>query len=379
MSSDSINVIFMVSTLRRTGPTRQLLNIIRNFERVRFSPAILTLSPEPADTMWRDFMTVNTCLRTLGESRVRSALRRDWARLLRRTFPVETSGNYVVHSQGIRADCIAASHLRNSPRVSTMRNFPRQDYVMKFGPVLGRWMAQRHLRAFQRLPCVIACSSALARLAGLHGIKADVIRNGVDTQRFAPATDQEKRALRGELGFSEGVSLIVSIGTSARKDPSTVTAAIRSSTDAGLKLILIDSEPKSEDLVSRDDRIALLKRLEDVRPYLRCADIFVSASRSEGMPNAVLEAMACGLPVVLSDIPAHREILSMAPGAGMLFPCGDVGALRLALERILSNINCAAVRQAHVGDDHDFSAATMSRAYQSVYERLARAGAPLNE
>ena len=60
------------------------------------------------------------------------------------------------------------------------------------------------------------------------------------------------------------------------------------------------------------------------------ADVFVSASRGEGLPVSVLEAMACKCPVILSDIPPHREIARKAPGVPLVRP-GDITALTDAL------------------------------------------------
>jgi glycosyltransferase involved in cell wall biosynthesis len=58
-----------------------------------------------------------------------------------------------------------------------------------------------------------------------------------------------------------------------------------------------------------EDRIVLPGFVDDVWSWMKRARVFVSASWFEGMPNAVMEAMACGCPLVLSDIPMHREIV----------------------------------------------------------------------
>ena len=73
-------------------------------------------------------------------------------------------------------------------------------------------------------------------------------------------------------------------------------------------------------LAGGDPRIHFLGQISNVQDYLQVADVFVSAALSEGLPNTVLEAMASGLPTVLSDIPAHREILDFAliPGTNRL-------------------------------------------------------------
>lgn len=75
--------------------------------------------------------------------------------------------------------------------------------------------------------------------------------------------------------------------------------------------------------------------LMDTQEFLEDADIFVNPSESEGLPNAVLEATACGLPVVLSDIPVHREIANTVGMKEYLFPVGDSTALALALLRAI--------------------------------------------
>ena len=59
--------------------------------------------------------------------------------------------------------------------------------------------------------------------------------------------------------------------------------------------------------------------MPDVLPYLQAVDYFISASSDEGLPNSVLEALATGLPVLLSDIPSHREILERTHNSGVFF------------------------------------------------------------
>ena len=81
-------------------------------------------------------------------------------------------------------------------------------------------------------------------------------------------------------------------------------------------------------LAGNQQNIFLPGLVHNVADYLRAADLFVSASHAEGMPNAVLEALAASLPVILSDIPAHREVLENCSEAGWLFAPSDPTASR---------------------------------------------------
>jgi glycosyltransferase involved in cell wall biosynthesis len=74
---------------------------------------------------------------------------------------------------------------------------------------------------------------------------------------------------------------------------------------------------------------------EDLRWVLSAADVFVLATRNEGWANVLLEAMACGLPVVATDVGGNAEVVA-DPSLGRLVPFGDPPALARGLEEALS-------------------------------------------
>lgn len=82
--------------------------------------------------------------------------------------------------------------------------------------------------------------------------------------------------------------------------------------------------------------VNFLGQLDDPQTALEQAQLFVNPSESEGLPNAVLEAAACGVPLILSDIPIHREIAETVGMADYLFPVNDAPALADAIRRFLS-------------------------------------------
>ena len=154
-----------------------------------------------------------------------------------------------------------------------------------------------------------------------------------------------------------------------RKDPVLLIRSFLDYVDRTDTLCLLGDGPllsTCRRLAGNQKNIFLPGLVRNVADYFRAADLFVSASHAEGMPNAVLEALAASLPVILSDIPAHREVLGNCPEAGWLFAPGDPTALGKCLGQAVSDVP---TRQATLQlAEQDFSAQSMSNAYQQLYE-----------
>jgi glycosyltransferase involved in cell wall biosynthesis len=120
-------------------------------------------------------------------------------------------------------------------------------------------------------------------------------------------------------------------------------------------------------LASLSARITILPYQPDWWGWLRSADALVSMSRYEGNPNVVLEAMAGACPLILSDIPTHREIADSS--SAMLVPVDDVDGLSSAIIQLLSDKVEAKKRAARAADRVDaMTIQTTTDAYDSVYQ-----------
>jgi len=169
--------------------------------------------------------------------------------------------------------------------------------------------------ALRRADALIAVSSALGeRLVALGAdpAKVTVLRNGVDAGQFAPA---DRAAARATLGLDAAPTLISVGALVARKGHDRTIAAMPSL--PGVRLLIVGEGPERERLAADIARLGLADRVRllGARPhaelpgYYGAADAMVLASSREGWANVLLESMACGTPVVASNIPGNPEVV----------------------------------------------------------------------
>ena len=202
-------------------------------------------------------------------------------------------------------------------------------------------------RLLQRVDAFVTLTRAIeAELAefGLGAIPRHRIPNGVDLTLFTPAAVDERRALRARLGLPEDRILCAFVGRlTPQKDPDLLLEAWAMGRRPDAHLVLVGDGPLRSRLeVSvtsgpNPGRVTFAGATADVAPYLRAADLLVLPSRAEGMSNVILEAMACGLPVVATDVPGNREMLGGEDGAGLLVPARNPAPLAEAIDTLVAS------------------------------------------
>jgi glycosyltransferase involved in cell wall biosynthesis len=206
------------------------------------------------------------------------------------------------------------------------------------------------------------------------------------TSRFAPGDRQEARRLTG----LKGDPAVLWVGhLNANKDPLTVLEGISAAARKLPQLQLyccFGAAPQLrgvQDRIATDpdlrDRVHLLGRVphERIEKMMRAADLFVLGSHHEGSGYSLIEALACGLPPVVTDIPSFRS-LTGAGAVGMLWPCGDPRALCDALQSVAARIDSAmrAAVRAHFDRQLSFESLglTLAAMYEDVLGRKRSSG-----
>lgn len=210
--------------------------------------------------------------------------------------------------------------------------------------IAHRPLAGRMIRwAARSAAGVVAVSRALQRAIvdlGVEASKVVVLRNGIDTHRFRPV---DRLAARRALGLAFGSPVIVSVGRLvALKGHDLVIDALLQL--PGAHLLIAGDGPERIALEARARRLGVHERVhflgqvghDDLPGVYSAADALVLASSNEGWPNVLLEAMACGTPVVATDVGGCSEVVT-APEAGTIVRERSADAIATALTDLLAH------------------------------------------
>lgn len=247
----------------------------------------------------------------------------------------------------------------------------RVDFPLRRNP-FARWKS--------RWPDAwIAVSDGVRRQLVHDGLKTEriaVIESAIDPGRLTATRDRND--VRRELGASESKPIIVTVGELATHKGHTDLVAAIGACDGVVAWIVGEGDRRGPlqsqiDRLSLGSRVRLLGTRNDIADLLSACDVFVFPSISgEGSPAALKEAMALGLPIVASDIPAHRE-LGLPEEA--LYPPGDSAGLRRRLVGVLGNlIQARALAQSRTGDITRFLPERLIVRTEAVYRAVLAGG-----
>jgi glycosyltransferase involved in cell wall biosynthesis len=270
-----------------------------------------------------------------GDGQCAVAENADFGELLRSLAP----DVFHVHGLGFPRDVLSLASL--APGVPIIL----QDHANR-PPRFGRRALWR--REMSVAAGITFCALAQARPfadAGLVDPETQLYEIPESTSRFAPGDRQEARRLTG----LKGDPAVLWVGhLNANKDPLTVLEGISAAARELPRLQLFccfGAAPLLRDVQDRivtdpnlRDRVRLLGRVphERIEQLMRAADLFVLGSHREGSGYSLIEALACGLPPVVTDIPSFRA-LTGAGTVGMLWPCDDSHALCDALRSVAAH------------------------------------------
>jgi glycosyltransferase involved in cell wall biosynthesis/peptidoglycan/xylan/chitin deacetylase (PgdA/CDA1 family) len=243
------------------------------------------------------------------------------------------------------------------------------------------WKHRLALKVINRLANSWQCNARviyefLTTNEGVAGERIEILPNAVDLSDFSLPTTEERLTARQQLGLFPTAPVFVAVAhlRPVKDVPAILAAATRVKRElADAQFLVVGDGPLKASLQMQIEQLGLAGtvRLEgkqlDVRPYLAAADIGLLTSRSEGSPNALLEYMAMGLPAVVSDIPANRELVDE-----VVFEAGNATDLADKLLSLWDNREQRSyLRREYRRQAEQYGLETFVQRAQSYYVKLA--------
>jgi glycosyltransferase involved in cell wall biosynthesis len=356
---ESLRVGLVIGQLSMGGAEGQLRLLCERLDRVGVQPFVYCLSAQtqPYGALLE---AAGVPVRVIVGSRIGRVLR------LRRALRADRVD--VVHAWLFIANAYGwtASLGRLCPLVTSARNCKRQ----------GRWLDALNRRAFAASAAVIVNSSDvrqyIQREYGAPANRITVIPNAIDLERFSP----QPRPL--------GARTVAMVGRLVQQKNPLLFVAAAAALHARMpdtRFVLIGNGPLRGEIQAAVDAAGLgaactlAGERGDVHELLRQADLFWLTSDWEGLPNAVIEALACGLPVVATNVGGTGDLLRDGQ-EGFLVAPGDRDALVARSIEIFSDPALQArMRATARARAETFGVDAMVRATRAVYARALTGGA----
>ncbi|MDI6935352.1 glycosyltransferase family 4 protein, partial [Serratia sp. Se-PFBMAAmG] len=226
----------------------------------------------------------------------------------------------------------------------------------------------------------VICNSELVkqdilRHFTLNASKIHVIHNAIDSQRFQPATEVQRHAMRQQLSLPQNAAVMIYVGSGFERKGLKAAIEALASNDRYLIVVGQDKQATRYQQLAKTlncaDRLRFVGVQQDVQPYYHAADALLLPTLYDPFPNVVLEAMACGLAVITSTGCGGAEFIT-AGQEGFVCDALDIKALNEAINATPALLQNSAMGEAARRRIEPFGPQRLAQALTSLYQQVLK-------
>ncbi|MEP7016117.1 MAG: glycosyltransferase [Verrucomicrobiota bacterium] len=371
-----MKIVYVIDSLQRHGTQRFLTHLARGLSEFGYEQTIIALNSVSDSSVVSDLLSTHCEVRFIGKfALLLGGL--GWWRLV---YILRRSNPDIVLTMLDFADTLG----RPAAKIAGCRTIVTSIRARNLAkPRWRRWIDRKTVRWAQK---VIFNSEYVVTFGrekeGVRAEQVAVIHNGVEDLHERNAFFRDD--YRSKLSIGAETQLLGAVGRLVRQKNLALLlrAAAKLSTAKQWKLLVVGDGPEKNRLRSLshdlglDDRLIWLGQRIDVGGWMAAMDLFVHTADFEGMPNAVMEAMSMGLPVVASAADGNRELIRHGISGYLVAP-GDADAFAKRIDEIIEDRDLARRlgEQAQRDILERFGLRQMIDGYDGLFASLAKSGA----
>lgn len=366
-----MKILYLLSTLKEAGPINVIYDLVKNLDRNNFTPIMATFNEYKNSVMANKFEELGVEMHYLDLNKKNWLFRGKSVlnRLLKEVQPD------IVHTQCFIFTVLSGAFLQKYKRIETIHSDFLQDIKYCYGQIKGRIMCYLFANGIKNIKNNICVSKYIKEKLEkkFNNISFDYIDNGIDIEKFK--SKKPKTEIRQTLNLPVDKKIFIWTGGFINlKNPKLLSKIIEKKNNNNCFFILCGDgnlKKRTEKYLKNCKNVLFTGKVKNIEDYYNASDYYISTSLTEGLPLAVIEALSCGLPVLLSDIEQHKYIFK-DKNIGFIYKSQDINSMSEKFDLLINENYEIMSNNARETVVNNFSSKIMAEKYQQKYDELLK-------
>lgn len=358
-------ICYITNSFKNCGPCNVLLSMLIGIDKQKYEVFLLTLLNEND----RNYISK---VKKYGINIIELNYSKSLLTLLKRKDITDKINDYkfdIVHIHGQITTIIV--HKVKAYKVVTVHNKLYEDFRGLYGPIKGYIITKLYINAMKKCDAIVSCSETSYNVCKKYLKNLTYIRNGIWFEKHTKDyVENIRKKIRHDLKIPNDAKVFIFAGRyNCAKNVITMLEFFKKSLKANEFLISLGDGPLFDECKKYNSKNIIQPGfINNVTDYFFASDIYTSFSYTEGLPVSIIEALHCGLLLLLSNIDSHNEILNISNKykIGESFINNDYDSF----EKSKSNILQYKENDSIIFQSEYLSEKTMMNKYEKIYDKF---------